>query len=40
MKLNPAKFAFEVGFRKSLDFLVSNKGIDLKSNKIKPIKDI
>nr|XP_009616655.1 uncharacterized protein LOC104109143 [Nicotiana tomentosiformis] len=40
MKLNPEKCAFEVGSRKFLGFLVSNREIEINPDKIKAIEDI
>nr|XP_033511174.1 uncharacterized protein LOC117275929 [Nicotiana tomentosiformis] len=40
MKLNPEKSAFEVGSGKFLEFMVSNRGIEINPDKIKAIEDI
>jgi len=40
MKLNPEKCTFGVGSGKFLGFMVSNRGIEINPDKIKPIEDI
>ena len=40
MKLNPAKCAFRVSFRKFLGFIVNNRGIEANPDKIKAVLDM
>nr|XP_009780828.1 PREDICTED: uncharacterized protein LOC104229815 [Nicotiana sylvestris] len=40
MKLNPEKYAFEVGSGKFLGFMVSNRGIEINPDKIKATEEI
>jgi hypothetical protein len=40
MKLNPTKCAFGVSSRKFLDYMVSNRGIEVNSKKIQPVLDM
>ena len=40
MKLNPSKCAFEVSFGKFLDFMVSQRGIEANSKKVRAILEM
>ena len=40
MKLNPAKCAFEISTRKFLGFIVNNRGIEAKPDKMKAMLDM